>query len=174
MGSFIRRETPDKFTMKTILVLLSLASMAMGQAMPECRCGFFVTLFTWEIEIHCLPAINLASCDDVDGCVLACKTEADKLTNHGDMYFELSNGYNVGQELCLGSLTHFAPDMWHEYVHGYANVCHGPWLYTQFTLKEELCCYMGRFFTCPTKATPLDGETPVQFKSILTNPILIE
>ena len=70
-----RLEVTKNLLLFTNLEILSFISFFRGQAMPECRCGFFVTLFTWEVEIHRLPAINLVGCDDVDGCVLACKTE---------------------------------------------------------------------------------------------------
>ena len=60
--------------------------------------------------------------------------QADTLTNHGDLYFELSNGYNVGQELCLGSLKHFAPDMWHEYVSLWNNI---NYFYNRYSLDSR-------------------------------------
>ena len=33
------------------------------------------------------------------------------MSGHGDLHFELSNGYNVGQELCIGAVTHFMPQI---------------------------------------------------------------
>merc|ERR1712002_116334 len=141
--------------MKTpFILLLGIVASVYGQAFPECRCGFFVTFFTTEIEIHRLPAINLASCDEVDECVVACRAEADKLSGHGDLHYELSNGYSVGQELCIGALTFFMPQV-NDIVHGYANVCHGPWMYTGFSCKQKLCCHFGRHYECSTAPPPL-------------------
>ena len=37
------------------------------------------------------------------------------MSGHGELNYELSNGYNVGQELCLGALTFFHPQI-HDYV----------------------------------------------------------
>ena len=38
------------------------------------------------------------------------------MSRHGDLNFELTNGYNVGQELCLGALNLFVPVVNRDYV----------------------------------------------------------
>ena len=35
------------------------------------------------------------------------KFQAERVSGNGDLYYELDNGYNVGQELCLGAATTF-------------------------------------------------------------------
>ena len=38
------------------------------------------------------------------------------MSQHGDLTAELSNGYTVGQELCLGALSFFLPNIEHRDV----------------------------------------------------------
>merc|ERR1712002_730788 len=64
-------------------------------------CGGFLEL---DDEIHRvwrLEAAYLDSCDATDDCKAVCAAEFDASTGGGDLNFVMSNGYSVGQYICL-------------------------------------------------------------------------
>merc|ERR1712142_1181466 len=91
---------------------------------------------------HLMPLIVTMS----RNVVKKCAQEATKMTNGGDLEYELPSGYSVGQELCIGlNNAHGIDSCRNEPVYVYSNNCDGPWIWDGVTSIAELCCHDGHY-----------------------------
>merc|ERR1712126_311749 len=119
-------------SMKTIAIVLSLAALAWGQIITpyECHCGVFVSYPLGEFEAYHMQSAHVDGCgteESVAACMQNCRDEWSGLYKNGDLEAELSNGYNLGQEICLGALELFHPYVSNGDGQVFARNCDGNW-----------------------------------------------
>merc|ERR1719290_14700 len=150
--------------MKLLVGLLVICSLARGQIIEpyECHCGLFRSWPQGEAMIYKLPGhhIDCSSPDHVTQCTDACMQDWDSLAGNGDLAHELSNGYQLGQEICLGALElgHF--NILDEIGYVYSRACHEHWHDTGSRTKQYVCCEGGHYTVCTkTEANKMSEVT---------------
>merc|ERR1712142_455949 len=140
----------DTTDMKVLLLLASVVALAWaGQDSPNCWCGMFIQERDDAHRVYALESGFFDSCDELDACKQLCASEFNNATGGGDLNFEQSNGYSIGQEICLYMSQHNGvTDIKEAVVYGYANLCNGPWVYDGESSINRLCCYQGFYIPC--------------------------
>ncbi|XP_071537240.1 uncharacterized protein [Panulirus ornatus] len=136
--------------MKTIgLLLLAIALVWAEDDRPNCSCGMYIQKDDIIRRVYRLDPFQVDNCDAWDVCKTSCANEFSNSTGGGDLNYELSNGYSVGQEICIALVQHHGEHNVHNaIVYGYANLCNGPWVYDGVSTINSLCCQDGFFTPC--------------------------
>merc|ERR1711942_281974 len=150
MGLCVTRTTADMKGYLALAALLSLAALSWAQIIHpyECHCGVFVSYPVGEAEVYRMQPLHLEGCDNVTACTVACSNEWDDLTNNGDLTTELSNGYTLGQDICLSAVEHFIPFRGDEKGFVNARLCEGNWEDTGKATRQNICCNAGHYYDC--------------------------
>merc|ERR1712243_48975 len=144
----------NSITMKYIAAaVLSLAALAGAQIITpyECHCGVFVSLPVGEVEIYHMQSAHVDGCgteNSTQACIDNCRNEWTGIYKNGDLEAELPNGYNLGQELCLGAVELFHPYIFNEDGQVFARNCDGNWEDIDMGTKQNLCCTNGHYHEC--------------------------
>ncbi|KAK4317354.1 hypothetical protein Pmani_011562 [Petrolisthes manimaculis] len=140
--------------MKTTFVLVAcLAALAFvrGEGEPSyCRCANFVSSRHSEIMVLELPSVDVADCNAHNQCKNRCTTEIGEMTNDMDLWSTVDD-VNVGQYFCTQLYDNFFFWIHNSYIHGYYELCGGPWEYTGQDSQQMLCCSGGTQQHCVTK-----------------------
>ncbi|XP_050738994.1 uncharacterized protein LOC127009701 [Eriocheir sinensis] len=140
--------------MKISLALVSIvAAFALSNAQSEggwCRCAAFVSSRTMEIMVLELPEVPITDCMSHNQCKNRCVDEINTMTNEMDLWSTV-NETTVGQVFCEELFSHGLFWIHNSYIHGYYEVCGGPWEYTGIDSQQMLCCTSSQQIHCVTK-----------------------
>merc|ERR1712098_213217 len=112
-----------------------------------CRCALFVSSRHTEIMVHELEAVPIDNCESHNQCMDRCTTELNEDTNNMDLWSMMGND-TVGQSFCTELYHHFFFWIHNSNIHGYYEMCGGPWEYTGLDSQQPLCCDMGQQEHC--------------------------
>ncbi|XP_071533759.1 uncharacterized protein [Panulirus ornatus] len=115
-----------------------------------CRCAMFVSSRHSEIMVFQLPEVNVTDCNDHSGCQNRCTKEISEMTNNLDLWSTV-DGETVGSYICKKLYSYFFFFMHNSQVHGYYQLCGGPWEYTGLDSQQMLCCNLGEHVHCISK-----------------------
>ncbi|XP_071533760.1 uncharacterized protein [Panulirus ornatus] len=132
-----------------LLALVTLALVGLStQAEPGwCRCAAFVSSRHTELMVLELPEVNITDCQNHNQCRNRCTKEINEMTNDMDLW-SLVEGETVGQYFCQELYSHFFFFIHNSYIHGYYEICGGPWEYTGIDSQQMLCCNLGQHEHC--------------------------
>merc|ERR1711872_4137 len=133
-----------------VAALLSFVALSWAQIIHpyECHCGVFISYSTGESEVYRIQPLHLPDCSNVTLCTMACSDEWNDMTNNGDLTSELDNGYNLGQDICLGAVEHFLPFINNKVGFVNARLCDGNWEDTGLQTRTPICCNNGHWYDC--------------------------
>ncbi|XP_042223222.1 uncharacterized protein LOC121867371 [Homarus americanus] len=103
-----------------------------------------------EMMVLELPAVNITDCQSHNQCQNRCTKEISDMTNNMDLWSTMGDD-TVGQDFCTELYSHFFFFVHNSYVHGYYEMCGGPWEYTGLDSQQMLCCDMGQQAHCVSK-----------------------
>ncbi|XP_063876584.1 uncharacterized protein LOC135109254 [Scylla paramamosain] len=135
-------------TLASFLVLFALSSAQTD--VGWCRCGSFVSSRHMEIMVLELPEITINDCDSHNQCKNACSKEINTMTNNMDLWSTV-DGETVGQYFCNELFQHGFFWIHNSYIHGYYEVCGGPWEYTGIDSQQQLCCTNHEHIHCVSR-----------------------
>ncbi|KAK7066287.1 hypothetical protein SK128_016917 [Halocaridina rubra] len=133
-----------------LLTLVSLSGLVYIRSQGEpatCRCALFVSSRSAEIMVYELNNVLIGDCNSHDQCMSRCTSELNQITNNLDLWSMMGND-TVGQAFCQELYSHFFFYIHNSYVHGYYEICGGPWEYTGIDSQQPLCCDMGQQEHC--------------------------
>merc|ERR1711862_585741 len=153
MGLCVPRPTTTMNGYLALAALLSLAALSWGQIITpyECHCGVFVSYPLGEFEAYHMKSAHVNGCgteESVAACMQNCRDEWTGMYKNGDLEAELSNGYNLGQEICLGALEFFHPFVSNGNGQVFARNCQGNWEDIDLGVKQPICCNNGHYHEC--------------------------
>ncbi|KAK7072596.1 hypothetical protein SK128_003032 [Halocaridina rubra] len=135
-----------KYFTLALSVLCALAYVR-TQESAYCRCALFVSSRHTEIMVYELAPVNIDTCESHNQCQNRCATEISQDTNDLDLWSMWGND-TVGQAFCTELYSHFFFYIHNSYIHGYYEMCGGPWEYTGQDSQQPLCCDMGQQEHC--------------------------
>merc|ERR1711942_58330 len=157
MGLCRCSSTTTSATMKNFrsicAIVLSIAALSWAQIITpyECHCGVFISVFSGEIEVYHMKSSHVDGCGTANStaaCIANCQAEWTGMYKKGDLEAELPNGYNLGQELCLGAVELFHPFINDANGQVFARNCDGNWEDIDMGTKQPLCCNNGHYHEC--------------------------
>lgn len=134
-------------------IFLSVVALSTSQIITpyECHCGVFISLSQGEIEVFHMHPAHVEGCGTPEAeaaCQENCRTEWTSVYKNGDLDAELSNGYSLGQEVCLGAVELFHPFINKENGQVFARNCEGNWEDIGLGTKQQICCNNGHYHEC--------------------------
>ncbi|KAK7073994.1 hypothetical protein SK128_009675 [Halocaridina rubra] len=129
------------------LAALSVIAYVRTQEPGTCRCALFVSSRNAEIMVYELPPVNINDCESHNQCQNRCIKEIGEDTNDLDLWSMMGND-TVGQAFCTELYSHFFYFIHNSYIHGYYEMCGGPWEYTGQDSQQPLCCDLGQQEHC--------------------------
>merc|ERR1711872_545361 len=134
-------------------IVLSFSALSWAQISTpyEGHCRVFSSIPSGEIEVYHMKSSHVDGCgteNSTAACIDNCRAEWTGLYKKGDLDAELSNGYNLGQELCLGAVELFHPYIFSEDGAVLSRNCDGNWEDTGMMTKQQLCCDNGHYHEC--------------------------
>ncbi|XP_068209529.1 uncharacterized protein [Palaemon carinicauda] len=135
-----------KFALVSLLALCSVAYVRSDEP-AVCRCALFVSSTHNEYMVYLLDPVPIDSCESHDQCKNRCVKEVNEDTSNLDLWAMMGDD-TVGQAFCHELSLHLFLWIHNSYIHGYYQVCGGPWEYTGIDSQQPLCCSMGQQKHC--------------------------
>ncbi|XP_042877813.1 uncharacterized protein LOC122256905 [Penaeus japonicus] len=140
--------------MRTILLIAAvLAGVSSATGTDSwCTCSLMVNYENMIVMVYKFPEEDLSTCTDDDTCKLKCRNVIETQTNTIDLWGLDPHGHTVGSHICEFLYdTEKIPFVFNKIVHGYYQVCGGPWVYTDQDSEDMLCCDLGIHEHCTGK-----------------------
>ncbi|XP_064104313.1 uncharacterized protein LOC135214174 [Macrobrachium nipponense] len=132
-----------KFSVGCLLVLFCVAFVRSDEP-ATCRCAVFVSSPHNEYMVYQLDPVTIDSCESHSQCKNRCVKED---TTNLDLWAMMGED-TVGQAFCHELYSHHIHWIHNSYVHGYYEMCGGPWEYTGMDSQQQLCCSRGQQKHC--------------------------
>ncbi|XP_027219191.2 uncharacterized protein [Penaeus vannamei] len=141
--------------MKVLLSLFSLVALSTALGQREdvwCRCALMVDSDPMLYMVYDLGEAFIEACSEHDRCKNRCYDKIRAATNEMDLWSHDDSGFTIGSNICQYLFSSYNVDQFNnKYVHGYYQVCGGPWEYTFQDSQQMLCCNMGIHEHCITR-----------------------